>query len=122
MDENAEKSALQQLLDAFNEESVKSDLNEDRVSFLNITLKPSTIKGYNEWVVQCMADAVSKQRAETDNPSPRHISLWDSGLPYDGTIGGGISITITPTRLGDIVKARYPYLDREFDLSEFEDW
>lgn len=93
-----------------------------QIILFNIKISEHTYKKLKNWISECDAKAVAKQRSEYKNPDAVVIACWNDGYPYFGAIGGGISYTVTPTSLGAAIKARYTYLDEELDLTEYENW
>lgn len=105
-------------------EKMKNDpvLNSPVVEFLTVHLSQYTVDRYKEWVADCNRKAVEKQRAEMQDPDEVYLGFWEMGYPYHGAIGGEITIEVKPTSLGDIVVAKYPYLNEEINLTEYSTW
>lgn len=45
---------------------------------------------------------------------------WPNGLPYGGAIGGHLTYSFTPTSIGIVTKVKC--LDKELDVSDYENW
>ena len=62
---------------------------------------------------------IGRQKVLHSN-DPLYEDCWESGYPYMGTIGGGLTYCFTPTSLGVIFKAKF--LDFELDLTDYDSW
>lgn len=92
------------------------------IILINVSISESTAEKLRNWILECDAKAVAKQRSEYKNPDAIVIASWNDGYPYFGAIGGQVTYLVTPTSLGDVIKARYDYLDEEINLTEYENW
>ena len=65
-------------------------------------------------------EVVEQQMANTLHPTPFHYDCWESGLPYEGAIGGALTYYFTTTSLGTVVKVKYATY--ELDLTDYDSW
>ena len=94
----------------------------NEIILVNVSINENTAEKLRNWLLECNAKAVTKQRLEYKNPDTFVIECWNEGSPYFGAIGGGLTYLVTPTSLGNVIKARYDYLNVELDLTEYENW
>lgn len=82
-------------------------------------------KSIRDWLMnEVYPEVVEKQMATTMNPNPFQLDCWAEGMPWEDTIGGGLTYHFTPTSLGYITKASYTMGDMYFekDFTEYDEW
>jgi|GEM_PF-4259931 len=94
----------------------------DDVVFLQVVLGPETIKKYSDWMQKCIADDLEHQKKNIKDPDETYLMSWEAGFPYHGAIGGGVTIEVSETSIGQVVRANYTPLDRNIDLTEYDLW
>lgn len=63
---------------------------------------------------------ISKQKETMLNVDSFVQDCWDDGYPYQGTIGGGLTYSFTPTSIGVIESVTYG--EYKLDLTDYDSW
>lgn len=85
------------------------------------TVTPEQQERIDKWLMEVIyPPIVAEQRRSFEDPHPMMVSDWDSGYPYQGAIGGGITYEFTPTSIGVIFKVRCD--EQTLDLTDYESW
>ena len=83
-------------------------------------------KAINDWLYnECFPKTIEQQKLDILEPDEFVQLCWDAGEPYSGAIGGGITITFTPTSIGVITTVIYRKNtpdEMELDITDYETW
>ncbi len=89
---------------------------------MKFEVTPEQQKKLDEWLKDVYSRAVNKQIEETKEPNEFHRFCWDNGVPYTGTIGGGLSYIFSPTSIGLCLTVKESLTGEEIDLTEYDLW
>lgn len=90
---------------------------------MKFELDQEQIKKYKTWRKTQDAEAAKRQLESgkfEDNPVA--VSLMQSGRPYCGAIGGGVTFSFTPTGLGDICNVTHALTGETLHLTDYDSW
>lgn len=94
---------------------------------MNFKLDEEEEKKYKEFEEKCKASLLRMQFSTYGNPEHaehkkyKHLTL-DWTQAYTGAIGGIITICLTPTSLGTIIKLKCKAVDEELDITSYRNW
>jgi hypothetical protein len=79
----------------------------------------------NEWLPNTVYPAaIEKQKADLAEagrePEDHHEMCWEMGQPYTGAVGGGLTYEFTPTSIGEVVIAKFDYVDMKLDITDYD--
>jgi hypothetical protein len=63
---------------------------------------------------------IAQERERNPQPSMFMQADWDSGYPYQGVSGGGLTYCFTPTSIGVVETVKYG--EYELDISNYDMW
>ena len=89
---------------------------------LTFTLSDEEEEKVDAWLKEVNLRAVAKQKEEIENPGEHFLFCWENGVPYTGTIGGGVTYSFTATGLGYIVTVQEAITGEKLDITDYDMW
>lgn len=95
--------------------------DRDEPAFLCIVTKGMQ-RAVDKWLAETVyPQVIEHQKSIQQNKRGYSISAeqkfaWDTGVPYSGAIGGGLSYCFAQTSIGNMVRAEYNTFDQHFKL------
>ena len=105
------------------EEALDEEFGKDRnETYRKFVVTEGMQRAVDKWLRETVyPDAIARQRGHFKKPDRFIQDCWNSGFPYEGAVGGGLTYSFTDTSIGTIVTARYGN-DYKLDLSDHSDF
>lgn len=85
----------------------------------DLKLNTDQVNKFEKWRKE--QDEIRMQH-QLDSGDTHLVDYAENGVAYYGASGGSITLSVTPTGIGAVLKVKHNYTGEELDLTDYESW